>query len=107
MRVLLDENLPHGLRTLFEAGVEVVTVGYRGWQGTRNGDLLSKARAEFDAFVTTDRGLPHQQKLSNIEVGIVILEAPSNRIEDFAPLMAKVTAALRTLRKGRVVRVIA
>ena len=35
MRVLLDENLPHQLRELFEDNMEVVTVSYRGWQGRR------------------------------------------------------------------------
>ena len=30
MRVLLDENLPHKLRELFEDNTEVVTVSYRG-----------------------------------------------------------------------------
>ena len=36
MRVLLDENLPSKLRRLFEAEVEVVTVGYRDWKGKEN-----------------------------------------------------------------------
>lgn len=84
MRVLLDENMPRGLRELFDGGVEVVTVGYRGWRGTKNGELLRKARAEFEAFVTTDRGIPHQQNLSEVDMGIVVLEAPSNRLEDLA-----------------------
>ena len=30
MRVLLDENLPHTLRGLFEDSIEVVTIGYKG-----------------------------------------------------------------------------
>lgn len=30
MRVLLDENLPHKLRQLFEDNIEVVTVDYQG-----------------------------------------------------------------------------
>ena len=30
MRVLLDEHLPHRLRQLFTAPIEVVTVGYQG-----------------------------------------------------------------------------
>ena len=47
MRVLLDEHLPYRLRQLF--AVEVVTVGYQGWKGIKNGELLRKASAEFDA----------------------------------------------------------
>ena len=33
MRVLLDENLPHTLRRFFDKPIEVITVGYKGWQG--------------------------------------------------------------------------
>ena len=54
MRVLLDENLPHQLRELFESNIEVVTVRYRGWQGKENGELLRIAVNEFDAFITMD-----------------------------------------------------
>lgn len=105
MRVLLDESIPHRLRELFEGGVEVVTVSYRGWRGTRNDELLARARSEFDAFITTDRGIPHQQNLRDFEMGIVVLEAPSNRLEDLAQLMTQVNAALRTLKRGQIVRI--
>jgi predicted nuclease of predicted toxin-antitoxin system len=105
MRVLLDENLPHKLRQLFEDGIEVVTVGYRGWKGKENGELLRIAENEFDAFITMDQGIPHQQSLSGIKIGIVLLEAHSNRYEDVAPLMDQVNAALKTLKNGQVVRV--
>ena len=105
MRVLLDENLPHKLRELFEDGIDVVTVGYRGWQGKENGELLKIAEDEFDAFVTMDRGIPHQQDLSEIKMGLVLLEAESNRYEDLAPLISQVNLVLRTLENGQVARV--
>ena len=56
MRVLLDEHLPHRLRQLFAAPLEVVTVGYLGWKGLKNGELLRKASVEFDVFITMDKG---------------------------------------------------
>jgi predicted nuclease of predicted toxin-antitoxin system len=105
MRVLLDENLPHKLRSLFEDKTEVVTVGYQGWQGKENGELLRIAENEFDALITMDGGIPHQQNLSEIQMGIVLLEAASNRYEDLAPLISQVNAALKTLKNGQVVRV--
>ena len=61
MRVLLDENLPHQLRELFEDNIEVITVGYRGWKGKENGELLRIAANEFDVFITMDQGIPNQQ----------------------------------------------
>ena len=39
MKVLLDENLDHGLRTLLGQH-DVVTVTYMGWTGLKNGELL-------------------------------------------------------------------
>lgn len=105
MRVLLDENLPSKLRRLFEAGVEVVTVGYRGWKGKENGELLKSAESEFDVLVTMDQGIPQQQNISEIKMGIVLLEAKGNRYEDLAPLMNQVSTVLRTIEKGQVISV--
>ena len=105
MRVLLDENLPHQLRELFENNIEVVTVRYRGWQGKENGELLRIAANEFDAFITMDHGIPHQQNLSEIKIGIILLEAESNRFEDLAPLISKVNVVLKTLKNGQVMDV--
>ena len=105
MRVLLDENLPSKLRRLFEAGVEVVTVGYRGWKGKENGELLKSAESEFDVLVTMDQGIPQQQNLSEIKMGIVLLEAKGNRYEDLAPLMNQVNTILRTIEKGQAISV--
>ena len=105
MRVLLDENLPHQLRELFENNIEVVTVRYRGWQGKENGELLRIAENEFDAFITMDQGIPKQQNLSKIKIGIIVLEAKSNRLEDLAPLISQANTVLKTLKNGQVVHV--
>ena len=105
MRVLLDENLPHKLRQFFEDNIEVVTVGYRGWRGKENGELLRIAAIEFDAFITMDGGIPNQQNLAEINIGIVLLEAESNRFEELAPLIAQVNVALKTLENGQVMRI--
>ena len=37
--------------------------------------------SEFDVFLTIDRNLTAQQNLSNRNIAIVVLVAPSNRIE--------------------------
>ncbi|MDE0470130.1 MAG: DUF5615 family PIN-like protein [Candidatus Poribacteria bacterium] len=105
MRVLLDENLPHKLRELFEDNIEVITVRYRGWQGKENGELLRIAANEFDAFVTMDQGIPNQQNLREIKIGIIVLKAESNRFEDLAPLISQVNAVLKTLKNGQIVHV--
>ncbi|HEY8750707.1 MAG TPA: DUF5615 family PIN-like protein [Tepidisphaeraceae bacterium] len=64
MKLLLDENLPQGLRALLSPPHDVFTVGYLGWAETTNGALLKKAAQDgFDAVLTTDRGYEHQQNL--------------------------------------------
>ena len=105
MRVLLDENLPHTLRQLFENPIEVTTVSYRGWTGKENGELLRLAADEFDAFITMDGSIPYQQNLESIQIGIILLKADSNRDEDLAPLIPQVNSILKTLKKGEVVNV--
>lgn len=81
------------------------SVSYRGWQGKENGELLRIAANEFDAFITMDRGIPHQQNLGEINIGIILLEAKSNRFEDLAPLISEVNAVLKTLKNGQIVHV--
>lgn len=57
MKLLLDENLPHKLRTLL-SGHDCYTASWMGWSGIENGALLRLAADHpFDAFISTDRGL--------------------------------------------------
>ena len=105
MRVLLDEHLPHRLRQLFTESIEVITVGYQGWTGIKNGELLQKASTEFDVFITMDKGFLYQQNLEKIQIGIVLLIGESNRYAHLAPLIPQVNTVLKTLKKGKIVSV--
>ena len=105
MRVLLDEHLPHTLRRHFEDSIEVITVGYMGWQGKTKGELLRMAADEFDAFITMDGSIPYQQNPKTIQIGIILLKADSNRDEDLTPLIPQVNSILKTLEKGKIVSV--
>ena len=97
MRVLPDENMPRALIDLLAPDVEARTVQQEGWRGRKNGDLLREAAASFDDFVTTDQGIPHQQNLSRYTIGIVVLGARTNCIEDLALLVLEVKAVLRSI----------
>lgn len=105
MRVLLDENVDGRIKPLFAEGLEVLTVAELGWDSLQNGALLAAASAEFDAIVTMDRSIPHQQNLKNIDLGILIIRAFSNRRDVIAPLMPEVNRALATIQPGQVVYV--
>ena len=105
MRILLDENVDSLLKELFAVDFEVSTVRERGWNGKENGELLRLAEREFDALVTIDRKLEHQQNLSALNLAVVVLRARSNAYPMIAPLMPEVNEALRTVRAGEVAHV--
>ena len=48
IRVLLDEGVPERLRRSFSENFVVETVGYREWEGLKNGELLRAAEEHFD-----------------------------------------------------------
>lgn len=107
MRVLLDENVDRRLRRFFDAEHEILTVADQGWTGKKNGELLELAQREFAAFVTTDRGIPHQQNIARLALTVIILEARSNTIEDLTPLMQRVNTALKRPGPGTAIRIFA
>lgn len=89
----------------FAEGHEVVTVAEAGWAGKKNGELLRLAEREFDALVSTDKGIPHQQNVSSLDLAVVLLRARSNARQDLAPLMDEVHAGLDSIEPGTVVRI--
>jgi hypothetical protein len=101
VRVLLDENLPHDLCEAL-AGHSVSTVHGLGWAGTKNGALLKRASGIIDAFVTMDTNLEHQQNVAVLPFGVVVVSAPSNRMEDLAPLVPEILEALSRIRPGTI-----
>lgn len=103
MRVLLDENLPHGLRALL-AGHEVFTVAYLGWIGIRNGELLAAAERErFELLITSDQGFPHQQNMEGRKLAVLLVPTPDwNTVRVNVP---QIEAAIRTSSPGTFVRV--
>ena len=102
MRILFDENLNRRLKRFFHEDFDVMTIPERGWSGKRNGELLRLAEMEFDAILTTDKGIPHQQNLTGLELTVVLLRAKSNSYEDLAPLMEEAVASLNHAVPGTV-----
>ena len=100
MRVLLDENLPRALAVEL-AGHDVSTVQAAGWSGIRNGELLRQARERFDALLTMDRGFPHQQNLTGLNLRILIIRAPSNRMVHLRPLVDSILKTLTAMSPGQ------
>lgn len=104
MRVLLDENLPHDLAALL-VGHHVETVAGRGWAGIQNGELLALADAHFEALLTMDRRLPEQQDIPRLSFGVLLVQAPSNRMRDLRVLVPGILNVLPLLKPGSVLSV--
>jgi alkanesulfonate monooxygenase SsuD/methylene tetrahydromethanopterin reductase-like flavin-dependent oxidoreductase (luciferase family) len=63
-RVLLDEGVPIGVRSLF-IGFRVDTAAELGWAGLANGDLIEAAeQAGFDVMLTADQNISYQQNMT-------------------------------------------
>lgn len=90
------------LKVHFPQEHEIVTVAEAGWAGKKNGELLRLAEKEFEVFVTTDKGIPHQQNISRSDLAFVLLRAKSNAYEDLAPLMDEANTAVATVEPGTI-----
>jgi len=104
MRLLLDESVPRRLRRALPEHV-VRTAVEMGWSGVKNGELLLLAAAEFDALITVDQNLPHQQNVANLPIAVIVLVAASNELETLLPLIPNLDTALAALVPWSLVRV--
>ena len=99
----MDECVDRRLAKDIE-GHEVLTVPQVGWAGLQNGDLLRRAQREFDISITVDRNLSFQQSIGRFSIAIIVLEAPTNRLEDLRPLVPKLLSIVSAVPKGQISR---
>jgi hypothetical protein len=104
VRILLNESLPRPFARLLPEH-DVWTVAAMGWTGKRNGAFLQLAAAEFDALLTADQNLEHQQNLGALPIAVIVLVAPTKRIQSPRPLVPALLQTLQTLAPRRLVRV--
>ena len=71
-----------------------------GWTAIKNGELLTLASEQFDAFVTVDRKLSSQQNLSAFKIAVIVLRATTNRLTDLRPLVPDPLAVLAEVKPG-------
>jgi hypothetical protein len=100
VRILLDEQLPRQLAP-YLIGHEVRTVKQQAWAGLKNGALLTQAEtAGFSVLLTGDQNLEYQQNLSNRRLGVLVLCAVSNALEDLLPLVPAALIAIEAVQPG-------
>lgn len=102
MRVLLDTCVPRRLARELP-GHEVRHATEMGWSDLDDGPLLTAMTGSFDALITVDRNLPHQQNLNSRPFAVLLLRAPSNRLTDLARLVPKLRAALKRVESGQLI----
>ena len=101
MRVLLDSCVLRKLAREISAH-EVQTAPQLGWGDLDDGPLLTAISGGFDAFITVDKSLRHQQNLSSRLFGVIILRAKTNRLLDLLPLVPELRAVLDEILPGEV-----
>jgi hypothetical protein len=94
MRLLLDENPPKQLKQDF-AEYEIFTVRDKGWNGIKNGELLKLMLADgFQALLTFDKNLQHQQNFEKYTLTVFVLNAKINQYRILTKLSEQVKAIL-------------
>ena len=104
MRLLLDECIDSRLAKELK-GHTVRTVPQMGWAGVKNGQLMTLAEKEFDAFITVDRNLSYQQNLSKYGIAILLLRAKTNRLTDLKPLVSKILHSLPKIKPQEIITI--
>jgi hypothetical protein len=94
MKLLLDENLPKKLKLDFQ-NHEIYTIQEKNWQGIKNGELLIKMLQEgFNALLTFDKNLQHQQNFNKYTLTVFVYQASINIYEVLSPLSPKILSIL-------------
>ncbi len=80
VRILLDQNVPHGLRGMLSPH-EVTTAVRLGRERLRNGELIAAAEeGGFDIFSSGDKDLRHQQNLTARSIAVLVLGSTRWRV---------------------------
>jgi len=94
MKLLLDENLPKRLKTDF-ATHEVYTILDLGWNGIKNGELLRlMVENDFQALLTFDKNLQHQQNFQKYPIAVFVLTTINNTYNELTKLSPQINELL-------------
>jgi hypothetical protein len=97
VKILLDESAPKPLAQDLVSH-ECATVQGRGWSGLTNGELLRRATAKFDLFITCDQNIRYQQNLANQE--IAILQLSTNDLRRIRAAISAIQSAVASIQRG-------
>jgi hypothetical protein len=72
------------------------TAKQMGWSELKNGTLLREASQKFDIFVTTDKGIKHQNNIIAIDIAVIILRPLRNQLSNILPLVPRLLEVIET-----------
>jgi predicted nuclease of predicted toxin-antitoxin system len=101
-RVLFDEDVPRQLRRDLPAS-HIRTAQEEGWSAFKNGELLSRAAADFDVLLTADKNLQYQQNLARFDIGIVVIGSLDTRLQNIRTLLPNIRTAIENVAPGSVI----
>jgi predicted nuclease of predicted toxin-antitoxin system len=107
MRILLDENVPVDiLPVLHSLGIDAESVNFIGWKSLQNGELIMRARQQFDLLFTRDKDFDEEYLAKHITetFGIVLLAIPQQPGPAYAAAFARVCPKDFNLFVGKVSR---
>jgi hypothetical protein len=83
-------------------GHECQTVREAGFVGKKNGELLMLGEGRWDVLLTTDRKIEYQQDMIGRKIGILVLRAKTNRLQDLLPILpiSRASASLNPTGSG-------
>ena len=102
MKILLDECVPWPMHRLLSQH-SVTSVQLQGWSGIRNSELLRRAEAEFDLFITSDQNICYQHNLAGQR--IAVLELSTNDLRRLQAAAALIAEAVNRVRASEFSRV--
>lgn len=102
MKILLDECITKRLKPFFAPGHTVYTVSEMGWNGVKNGKLITLCiENSFDILLTIDKGLLFQQSISDLNITLCILDSESSKVEELVKFIPAFEKMSSEFRKGK------
>ncbi|PYS23081.1 MAG: hypothetical protein DMF72_10900 [Acidobacteria bacterium] len=101
MKILLDECVPWPMNRLLRQH-SITSVQAQGWSGVRNSELLRRAEAEFDLFITSDQNIRYQQNLAGKRIAII--ELSTNDLRRIVATAALIEEAVDKVQPGELRR---
>lgn len=105
MKVLLDHCVDRRL-VRAPAAHEVDTAARLGRQALGNGALpAAAAAAGFEAFITVDKNLRHQQNIATLPLSVIVLHVRDTQLPSLLALATSIEAALSEVARYRLILV--